>query len=319
LNKKAVPKKALDSLVSFSEFVQKEFQVGIIEAILYYDKEAEDYVSLESASDLHSSNKFKIYTEQSILTLHSDTRSREEKELRIHLAAAYRLCDLFGMSELIYSHITVAVPGEHAFLINPFGMLFSEITASSLVKLDIEGNILDPGSTKYGVNRAGYVIHSAIHKGRQDVKSIMHTHSLSGVAVSCMKQGLMQNLCQNSHIVGPVSYHDYEGIAVSLEERERLVADLGPENRVLILRNHGLLTCGSTVSEAFLRMFSINKACDIQVKALSAGLENVIYPDPKTYNSNIDIAMKFNPEGLGIKEFNGLLRHLDRIDPSYKM
>jgi len=246
------------------------------------------------------------------------TFSASEWELRLQLAASYRLFDLFGWSDLIYNHLTVRLSEESDhFLINPFGLLFSEITASSLVKIDINGNIIDGGSTNLGINKTGYVIHSAIHGARKDILCVMHCHSTCGVAVSCMKDGLLP-ISQNSAILGNISYHDYEGLSVNLEERERLVEHLGPQNKIMILRNHGLLTCGSSVAEAFFNMYMLNRACEIQVSALSVGIQNLIFPPQKFFKFTELEASQFNCEGIGQKEFASLIRKLDRIDNSYK-
>jgi len=240
-------------------------------------------------------------------------------ETRIMLAGAYRLFDIFGWTDLIYNHLTARVPGqENAFLINPFGLLFSEIKASSLIKIDIEGNVLDGGCTSFGINQAGYVIHSAIHSARPDLQSVMHCHSTSGVAVAASKEGLLP-ISQNRAIIGHVTYHDYEGISVSLEERGRLVTDLGPTCKIMILRNHGLLSCGSTIPEAFFNMYMLNRACEMQVAALSVGKDNLRLLDKKYQDFTEKTAASFNPEGIGQKEFVALLRKLDSIDQSYKL
>jgi len=250
--------------------------------------------------------------------------SRVEQKLREDLAAAYRLFDQFGWTDLIYNHLTVAVhesedETERHFLINPFGLLFSEMTASCMVTVDLDGEIIDKGNSSFGINKAGYVIHSAIHRARKDIKCVMHCHSTAGVAVSCLKEGF-QYVCQNSAIVGPVSYHDYEGLAVNLEEQERLVEDLGPKNKVMILRNHGLLTCGSSIAEAFFNMYMLNRACEMEVAAMSCGgLDKLIIPDPKLQKFTEHAAASFNSEGIGHKEFAALLRKLDRTDTSYKL
>jgi len=232
-----LPKKTLKSIQNLTEYVQKEFKTETISAIGVFDNVVNEYVMVEQPRDLKGASKFKIYILNSVSVMSSSKsvplRSKEESQLRVELAAAYRLFEIFGWTDLIYNHITVSVPGEDSFLINPFGLLFSEITASSLVKVDIDGNILDPGCTEYGINKAGYVIHSAIHQGRKDIRCVMHCHSTAGVAVACMKQGLMK-ISQNSAIVGGVSYHNFEGLAVKLEERERLVTDLGTKHKVMI-------------------------------------------------------------------------------------
>jgi len=172
------------------------------------------------------------------------------------------------------------------------------------------------GQQNYGINKAGYVIHSAIHKGRPEYRSVMHCHSTVGVGVACMKQGLM-NISQNAAITGEVAYHDYEGLSVNLEERDRLVKDLGSA-KVMILRNHGLLTCGTSIAEAFFNMYMVNRACEMQIAALSSGMDNILWPDIETQKFTEQAAANFNPEGIGYKEFNALLRLLDSKDLSYK-
>ena len=197
--------------------------------------------------------------------------SLEEWAIRVDLAAAYRLVDRYGWSELAGNHISARVPGpEHHFLINPHGMLYDQITASSLVKIDCEGRIV--GERQYPVNPAGFVIHSAIHMGQPHLTCVLHSHAPGGVAVSCMKDGLLP-LSQHSLILmGWLAYHDYEGVALDEDERTRIVRDLG-EGRLLILRNHGLLTVGESVGEAFVWMHRLEKACKWQVSTLSAGRE----------------------------------------------
>ncbi|EQA96594.1 class II aldolase/adducin family protein [Sphingobium baderi] len=243
-----------------------------------------------------------------------------ERKTRNDLAACYRLVARYGMTDLIYNHITARIPGsDHELLINPFGMLYEEITASALIKIDIEGNVLAPGSTSYGVNRAGYVIHSAVHAAREDVQCVIHTHTRAGVAVSCMTDGLLPISQTALRFMGRVGYHDFEGPAIDDGERSRLIAALG-RNDVLILRNHGLLTVGRTVAEAFLLMQRLETACQIQVAALAGGPP--IFP---SRSSQERTAALFNPATgsadvsvSGGLEWEALLRQLDRIDPSYR-
>jgi ribulose-5-phosphate 4-epimerase/fuculose-1-phosphate aldolase len=196
--------------------------------------------------------------------------SGPERDLRRELAAVYRLVAHFRMTDLIFTHISARVPGpEHHFLINPYGLLFDEITASSLVKIDLSGQPVAP--TPYNVNPAGFVIHSAIHQAREDAKAILHTHTRAGCAVAAQKDGLLP-VNQMSFFCGKVAYHDYEGIALNLGERERLVADLGNSN-AMILRNHGLLTLGESPREAFTRMYFLERSCEIQLGAQTAELQ----------------------------------------------
>ncbi|MGH6911353.1 MAG: class II aldolase/adducin family protein, partial [Phenylobacterium sp.] len=199
--------------------------------------------------------------------------SAEEWQARVDLAALYRLVALYGWDDLIYTHISARIPGpEHHFLINPYGMLFEEITASSLVKIDLDGNILQ--ETPYFINPAGFTIHSAIHAAREDAKYVMHLHSDQGVAVAAQKDGLLP-LSQHALIVLPMlAYHDYEGIALDLGERERLVKDLGTK-QVMMLWNHGTLAVGETAGQCWLGIYNLERACEIQVLASSQGREHL--------------------------------------------
>ncbi|HWA63524.1 MAG TPA: class II aldolase/adducin family protein, partial [Caulobacteraceae bacterium] len=201
--------------------------------------------------------------------------SEEEWKARVDLAALYRLVALYGWDDMIYTHISARIPGtDHNFLINPYGMFFDEITASSLVKIDLEGKILQ--ETPYFINPAGFTIHSAVHASREDAHYVMHLHSDQGVAVSAQKEGLLP-LSQHALIVLPkLAYHDYEGIALNLDERERLVADLGPTASLMLLRNHGTLSLGKTAADCWTGMFYLERACKQQVMALSAGRDNVL-------------------------------------------
>ena len=198
-----------------------------------------------------------------------DQVSPEEWEARVNLAACYRLVAHYGWDDLIANHISMRVPGpEEHFLLNPFGLMFQEITASSLVKIDLAGNKIS--ESPYKINKAGYIIHSAIHEARPDVMCVFHTHSTSGMAVSAHKDGLLP-LAQSSMVaMSSLTYHDYEGVAVNPEEKARLVADLGNE-WTMILRNHGLLTCGISAVDAFYRLYFLERACDVQVAALGGG------------------------------------------------
>ncbi|WP_091736842.1 class II aldolase/adducin family protein [Phenylobacterium immobile] len=201
-----------------------------------------------------------------------DQVSAEEWRARCDLAACYRLMDKFGMTDLIYNHITARIPGTEHLLINLYGLLYREITASSLVKIDVEGNIISKPDTDYGVNVSGYVIHGAIHKARPDATSIIHTHTRAGMAVSAMKCGLLPLSQTSIRFVGHIGYHDYEGPAINTDERERIVEHLGAHN-ALVMRNHGLLTCGPTIQEAFNTMYQLEMSCRAQVDAMAAGAD----------------------------------------------
>ncbi|MDB5417915.1 MAG: class aldolase/adducin domain protein [Phenylobacterium sp.] len=238
--------------------------------------------------------------------------SAEEWQARVDLAALYRLVALHGWDDLIYTHISARIPGpEHHFLINPYGMLFDEITASSLVKIDLEGNILQ--ETPYFINPAGFTIHSAIHAAREDAKFVMHLHSDQGVAVAAQKEGLLP-LSQHALVVLPqLAYHDYEGIALNLDERERLVADIADKN-LMLLRNHGTLSVGDTAANCWVGMFFLERACKQQVMALSAGRDNVLFA-PEASRSEVKAQ---TGRGIGGQlAWPGCLRKLDRQLPGY--
>ena len=241
--------------------------------------------------------------------------SPEEWQMRVDLAACYRLVAHYRWDDVIFTHISARLPGpEHHFLINPYGMLFDEITASSLVKIDLEGRIqLDNG---YPVNPAGFTIHSAIHAGREDAHCVLHVHSLNGVAVSAQRDGVLPISQQSLLVLSSLAYHDYEGIAVNPDEKPRLVADIG-DKTFLMLRNHGLLVASSSIPEAFLAMYTFEAACAIQVKAQSGG--GALLPIAQPILDGIMAQAKVVSGGLGGQlAWPALLRRLDRIDPSYK-
>ena len=244
-----------------------------------------------------------------------ETVSLEEWQARIDLAAAYRLVAHFGWDDLVFTHISARVPGpEHHFLINPYGMMFDEITASSLVKVDLDGNIVM--ETPHYINPAGFTIHSAIHAAREDALCVMHLHTVHGIAVSVKKEGLLP-ISQNSlFTLASIAYHDYEGLALNEDEKPRLVADLGEETS-LILRNHGLLTVGRTTADAFLAMYNLQRSCEMQVYAQSGGSELISIQQPIL--DGIAEQAKVVTKGMGgALIWPGLLRKLDRIDPTYR-
>lgn len=245
-----------------------------------------------------------------------------EKLLRCKLAAFYRLADLFGWSELIYNHLTVRVNSDQErFLLVPFGLLYSEVTASSLVKIDLQGEIVDRGSTNLGVNQAGFVLHSAIYAARPDVKCIVHIHTPAGAAVSAMKCGLLP-ISPEALSLGEVAYHDYHGILVDEEEKTLIQKNLGPNSKVLILRNHGLVSVGETVEEAFYYIHNLVTACEIQVRTLASagGPDNLVMLDPGKYKARPRVP---EPAGdgsathpkwqVGEQEFEALMRMLDNL------
>jgi ribulose-5-phosphate 4-epimerase/fuculose-1-phosphate aldolase len=244
-----------------------------------------------------------------------DLVSPEEWEARVNLAACYRLMAEFGMVEMIANHISCRVPGSHSeFLINPYGMLYEEMTASSMIKIDLEGNVLF-NATDYGINKAGYVIHSAVHAARHDVDCVIHTHTLAGMAVSAMKQGLMSNIAQSGMRFADVAYHDYEGPALNLDERERLVADLG-NREAMVLRNHGLLTVGPSIAECFNNHYRLERACQLQVMTL-ANNAAFSFPPREVVDHTLGNFKPGASRPRGVLEWPALRRKLDKTDPSY--
>lgn len=255
-------------------------------------------------------------------TPHAPSRRGEvsdsEWQLRVDLAAAYRLVALFGWDDLVFTHISARLPGqkdEHGgeFLINPYGFMFEEITASSLVKVDAAGRKLD--DSPFDVNPAGFVIHSAVHGARHDAGCVLHTHTLNGIAVSAQKGGVLPLSQQSIFVLASLGYHDYEGVALRDDEKPRLVADLG-EKSFLMLRNHGLLTVGATVADAFLSMYLFETVCTIQVRAMAGGGE-LIAIDPRIIGTARQQAREVT-KGLGAGlTWPGLLRRLQRRLPGY--
>lgn len=240
----------------------------------------------------------------------------EEEAVRADLAAAYRLVAHYGWDDLIFTHLSARLPGPEAhFLINPYGMLFEEITASSLIKIDLAGNKVD--DSPYPVNPAGFTIHSAVHEARDDAHCVMHLHTVDGVAVSAMECGLLPQTQTAMFVHHDLAYHEYEGIALDHDERPRLAADLGDKNAML-LWNHGTLTLGSTVADAFIRMYALERACSTQTRFMAA---------PKIHEAPPGVAQKVAQQ-VSSPEFSdvvvhrlawpALLRKLDRIDPSYR-
>ena len=243
-----------------------------------------------------------------------DKVGADEWQLRCDLAAAYRLVAHFGWSDLVFTHISARVPGpEHHFLINPYGLMFDEITASSLVKVDQQCNKLS--DSPFPVNPAGFTIHSCIHDGRPDVGCVLHTHTRAGVAVSAQQCGVLPISQQSTFVLPQLAYHDYEGVALRDDEKPRLQADLGDKS-FLMLRNHGLLTVGPTVAEAFLAMYTFESACAIQISAQAGG--ELVRVNPKIMETMPQV-IKMVTAGQGaLIAWPALLRKLDRIDPSYR-
>ncbi|MCF2972520.1 class II aldolase/adducin family protein [Synechococcus sp. Nb3U1] len=250
----------------------------------------------------------------SVLSPSPTVQGLTEAELRRQLAACYRLIARFGMDDLVYTHISVRLPGpEDHFLINPFGLLFEEVTASNLVKIDTDGQIVEPSN--WPINPAGFVIHSAIHSARPDICCVLHTHTTAGMAVAALPEGLLPISQFAMQFYGHLAYHDYEGLALDLAERERLIADLGSHHS-LILRNHGLLTVGRTIPEAFVRMYYLEQSCRIQIAAQSTN-SNLLIPPASVCEHT---ARQFERGGgpIGEREWQALIRKLDREDPSYQ-
>jgi len=241
--------------------------------------------------------------------------SSEEWNLRVDLAAAYRLIADYGMSDLVYTHISARIPGPgHQFLINPYGLLFDEITASSLIRVDHACTKLS--DSPFPVNPAGFTIHSAIHQARDDIGCVLHTHTRAGIAVSCQVAGLMPLSQQATFVLSSLAYHDYEGIALRDDEKPRLQAALG-DKQCLILRNHGLLTVGRTVADAFIAMYTLESACRIQVDALSGGQPlNPI--DLAILHRMAEFSRAAAPGAGSVLAWPALLRKLERMDPGYK-
>ena len=245
-----------------------------------------------------------------------DEIDEEEWRVRVDLAACYRLAAMFGWTDLVFTHITARVPGPVGhYLINPLGLFFDEVTASNLVKISKDGEIIcDP--TGLGYNHAGFVIHGAVHEARPDVAAVVHLHTIAGVAVSCQAQGVLP--LNQVALVIDAAYHDYEGLALDMGERRRLAANLGGRNH-MVLRNHGLLTCGRTVAHAFLHMYEMQRACEIQIAAQSGGGDLVFPPD--------HVRERLMGQAEGVQDLSNLtarlawpalLRRLDRLDLSYR-
>ncbi|SHJ85154.1 Ribulose-5-phosphate 4-epimerase/Fuculose-1-phosphate aldolase [Roseomonas rosea] len=240
-----------------------------------------------------------------------------EWQARIDCAACYRLVAHYGMADMMANHISVRVPGEEAFLINPYGMMYEEMTASALIKVDIDGNILgkpDYGDFDFGINRAGYVIHSAIHGAKHELDCVIHTHTWPGMAISSLECGLLP-MTQTAMRFARISYHEYEGVVLNTDEQTRLIANLG-DNNAMILRNHGLLTVGRTVGEAFNALHRLELSCKAQIAAMSCNTplhqvpQAVLDATYQNYQPNVR-------RPYGVMEWPALLRMLDRLDPSY--
>jgi len=242
--------------------------------------------------------------------------SQDEWSLRVDLAAAYQLAALFKWTDLIYTHFSARLPGHDEFLINPYGLMFDEITASNLIKIDHDGKVLDD-PLGLGYNEAGFVIHGCVHEARPEIQCVIHTHTRAGVAVSAMKCGLLPISQHAMRVQRDVTYHDYEGIALDMSERERMARDLGKSSKAMILRNHGLLALGETVREAFEVMYYLDCACQIQADAAAGGLENVLQMSKHAADT---AAAQFarTDRPAAHKDWPALLRLLERKGIDYR-
>jgi ribulose-5-phosphate 4-epimerase/fuculose-1-phosphate aldolase len=242
----------------------------------------------------------------------------DEWQTRVDLAAAYRLVALFKWDDLVFTHITARIPGTEHYLINPYGLMFEEMTASSLVKIDLKGNVLQ--ETPFPINPAGFTIHSAVHGARHDIQCVMHTHTLNGVAVSAQKRGLLPISQQSIFVLASLAYHDYEGVALRDDEKPRLVANFGSK-AFLMLRNHGLLTVGATIADAFQAMYIFEASCAIQIRAQAGGTlasGDLIEVHPDIIRDAGEQARLVSRGAGSALTWPGLLRRLDRSDPSYR-
>ena len=241
--------------------------------------------------------------------------SKEEWDLRVDLAAAYQLAAIFKWTDLIYTHFSARLPGHDEFLINPYGLMFEEITASNLIRIDHDGKVLDD-PLGLGYNEAGFVIHGCVHEARPEAQCVIHTHTRAGVAVSAMKCGLLPISQHSMRVQREVTYHDYEGIALDMDERVRMAGDLGKQSRAMILRNHGLLTLGVTVRDAFEVMYYLDCACQIQIDACAGGLENVLQMSQQAGDT---ASKQFNRSDrpANHKDWPALLRLLERRGSNY--
>ena len=254
-----------------------------------------------------------VYMQNAVRPAKEVPITEAERKARVELAAAYRIFAMLRWDLLIFNHITLRVPGpEPRFLINPFGLHYSEITASSLLLVDLDGNVLR--ESRWPMNRAGFIIHSALHAAQPDAHCIMHTHSTTGMAVACLKEGLSPHNFYGAMLHGQVAYHEFEGITVEPGEKERLVRSIG-DKRAVILRNHGLLAWGPSVAQAFLTLWTLQQACDVQIAAAGAGAIHPVTPEA--------MARSVRESGQGEKRtcddvFAALQRQIDAIDPSYR-
>lgn len=242
-----------------------------------------------------------------------DQVSAEEWQTRVDLAACYRLIAMYRWDDVVFTHVSAKIPGTEHFLINPYGLMFEEMTASNLVKIDLQGNKLM--DTPYDINPAGFTIHSAVHEVRHDAACVLHTHTAAGVGVSAQKEGILPISQQSIFVLSNLSYHDYEGVALNEDEKARLQADLGKAN-AMVLRNHGLMTCGKSVAEAFLGMYTLQRCCEIQIAAQAGGSE--LIPIPQSILDGAKESMRQVTRGAGGNiAWPALLRKLQRVNPGF--
>ncbi len=258
-----------------------------------------------------------------------DQVSPEEWDLRVNLAACYRLMDRFGMTDMIYNHISARVPGTDHFLINPYGILYTQVTASNLIKVSLGGEIILKGDDAYSVNMGGFTIHSAVHAARPDVHCVIHTHTRAGMAVSALKCGLLP-ISQTAMRFSDIAYHDYEGVTIEMDECDRIARHLGDKN-AMVLRNHGLVVCGASIPQAFNAIYWLERACQIQVDALACNREleipsaEIIEKTRRTYvDAEVTMEKSASPgaamqaQSYGFLEWPALIRAIDAVDPSYR-
>jgi ribulose-5-phosphate 4-epimerase/fuculose-1-phosphate aldolase len=254
-----------------------------------------------------------LHVDPALISSKRDRVPAEEWQARVDLAACYRLMAHFRMTDLVYTHISARIPGTEQILINAFGLMFDEVTASNLVKIDLDGTILDD-PTGYGINNAGYVIHSAVHGGRPEVTCVIHAHTSAQMAVAVDEEGLLPLTQHAMRFYGHIGYHDYEGIALDMAERERLVTDLGSHD-ALILRNHGSLTCGQTIGAAFLTMYYLERSCQAQVMAQSTGRP---LRRPSLDSIEKTVAVLARASARAERDWSALIRLVDRAYPDYR-
>ena len=269
-----------------------------------------DFDLIRSRSQLKSDDNLKTGNYSTDFQCVRDDVSAEEWRARCDLAACYRLIDIYDMGDLIYNHVTVRIPGTDHLLINLYGLIYKEITASSLAKIDLAGNVIWKPDTDYGINYAGYIIHSAIHGARSDVDCVIHTHTRAGMAVSAMKCGLLPVTQHSMRFKGHIGHHDYEGPATSEGEKARLIANLGQHN-AMILRSHGVITCGRSIPEAFNLLYQLEQSCRAQVDMMASGAEFMLTPPDDVVEGTAKIFAPGAIRRYGLLEWPAMLRRVE--------